>query len=112
MELQFSESNGIRLIKLIGRLDAAGFNSIDSKFTDHCAGDNVHVLVDLSEVSFLVSIGIRMLMMNAKSLSTRSGKMVLFNPIPEVKSVLYMTGISAIIPMYENRESAEAVLMA
>jgi anti-anti-sigma factor len=112
MELQFSEINDVRLIKLIGRLDAAGFNDIDLKFTAHCSGDNARVLVDLSEVSFLASIGIRLLTMNARSLSTRSGKMVLFGPIPEVKSVLDMTGISAIIPMYEKRESAEAVLMA
>lgn len=113
MELQYSElASGIRLIKLIGNLDSTGFNSIDLKFTGLCAGENVRVLVDLSGVSFLASIGIRMLTMNAKSLSSRGGKMVLLNPTEEVRQVLEMTGIPAIIPMYENFESAEAVVLA
>ena len=112
MELQYRETNGIRFIKLIGSLDSAGFNAIDLKFTAHCAGDNIHVLVDFSEVTFLASIGIRMLTLNAKSLSNRNGRMVLLHPTGEVKNVLEMTGIPSVIPMYDNLESAEAVLMA
>jgi len=113
MELQYNElDNGIRSIKLVGKRDAEGFNQIDLKFTAHCAGNNVRVLVDLSDVNFLASIGIRMLTMNAKSLSVRNGKMALMNPNPNVKNILEVTGIPAIIPMYEKRESAVTVLMA
>jgi anti-sigma B factor antagonist len=113
MELEYSElDNGIRLIKLIGKLDSAGYNSVDLKFTAHCSGDNIRVLVDLSEVSFLASIGIRMLTMNAKSLSTREGKLVLLNPQAEVQGVLDMTGISPIIPIFTDLESATAALTA
>lgn len=113
MELQYSElNNGIRSIKLIGKLDAEGYNSVDLKFTAHCSGDNLRVLVDLSNVNFLASIGIRMLTMNAKSLATRNGKMVLLKPIPDVQNVLEMTGIPAVIPVYSSQESAETVLLA
>ena len=113
MELQYSQmENGVRLIKLIGSLDSAGFNSIDPKFTAYCSGDKVRVLVDLSRVDFLTSIGIRMLTMNARSLFTRGGRMVLFNPIEDVRNVLEMTSIHTIIPMYDNYESAETVLLA
>jgi len=113
MELQYYElDNKIRFIKLVGKVDADGYNSVDLKFTAHCSGDNVRVIVDLSGVDFLASIGIRMLTMNAKSLSTRSGRMVLLNPIPEVLDVLEMTGIPAVIPIYSAQESAETVLLA
>jgi anti-anti-sigma factor len=113
MEMYYSEqSNGIRLIKLAGRLDILGTGEIETKFAGHCSGENVRVVVDLSGVDFLASIGIRLLMMNAKSISTRGGKMVLINPIPEVHSVLEITGIPAIIPIYSQLESAETVLLA
>jgi anti-anti-sigma factor len=113
MELQYSElDGGIRMIKLIGKLDSAGFNEIDLKFTAHCAGQGVRVLVDLSGVDFLASIGIRMFTMNAKSLASRGGKLVLVNPIPDVKHILEITGILPIIPTYDSFESAEAVLLA
>jgi anti-sigma B factor antagonist len=113
MELQYSElENGIRLIKLKGELDIIGTGQIETKFAGYCAGDKVRVIVDLSEVDFLASIGIRMLTLTAKSIVSRGGKIVLLNPTPEVQHVLEVTGIPAIIPIYSHLESAETILMA
>lgn len=112
MEIQYDElSNSIRLIKLIGKLDILGVNEIETKFSGYCSGENVKVLVDLSDVDFLASIGIRLLTTNAKSLLSRGGRMVLLNPTSSVREVLDLTGIPDIIPMYEQLESAEAVLL-
>lgn len=113
MELQYSEqNNGIRLIKLSGRLDIFGTGAIETKFAGYCAGENLRVAVDLTEVDFLASIGIRMLMLTAKSIASRAGKLALINPTSDVKGVLDITGITGIIPIYESLESAEAALLA
>jgi len=113
MELQYSKlDNDIRLIKLSGKLDIVGTGEIETKFTGYCAGDKIHVIVDLSEVSFLASAGIRLLMLTAKSVAKRGGKMVILNPIPNVQHVLEVTGIPAIIPIYSSFESAETILTA
>ena len=113
MQLQYSElDNNIRLIKLIGKLDIIGTGEIETKFPGYCSGDKVRVVVDLSEVDFLASIGIRLLTLTAKAVASRGGRMVLVNPIPDVHRVLEITGIPAIIPVYSGLESAEAVLMA
>ena len=113
MELQFRKrDNDIRLIKLIGKLDIVGTGEIETKFAGHCAGDAVRVIVDLSEVNFLASIGIRLLMLTAKSVNKRGGKMVIVNPIPDVQHVLEVTGIPAIIPIYSSFELAETILTA
>ena len=111
MEIQYSElDNGIILIKLSGRLDIIGTGEIETKFAGYCAGEKVRVIVDLSKVDFLASIGIRLLTLTAKSVASRGGKMVILNPIPEVQEVLEITGIPAIIPMYSQLESAETIL--
>ena len=113
MEIKYSElDNRIRLLKLSGKLDILGTGEIETKIAGFCAGDNVRVVGDLSEVDFLASIGIRLLTLTAKSVASRGGKMVLLNPIPEVQNVLEMTGMPAFIPIYSHLESAEAVLMA
>jgi anti-anti-sigma factor len=113
MELQSSElDNNIRLIKLIGRLDIIGTGEIETKFSGYCAGEKLRVVLDLSEVDFLSSIGIRLLMLTAKSVASRGGKIVILRPIPDVQSVLEITGIPGIIPIYSHLESAEAVLTA
>ena len=113
MELQFEElSAGIGVIKLIGRLDIIGVGQIETRFAGYCAGANVRMIVDLSSVDFLASIGIRLVMVNAKSLASRNGKMALIKPSADVMHVLEVTGIPAVIPVYSNLESAEAVLLA
>lgn len=113
MELIFSTvDNGIRLIKLIGKLDIIGTGEIKTKFMNHCAGDKVRLVVDLSEVDFLASSGVRLLVLAAKSVASRGGKMVILNPIPEIQTALEMAGIPAIIPIYSHFESAETILTA
>jgi hypothetical protein len=44
-------------------------------------------------------------------LKTRNGRMVLLSPTTDVMSVLEITDIPAIIPVYAQLESAEAVLL-
>jgi anti-anti-sigma factor len=113
MELQYNEVTGdIRLIKLIGRLDISGVGEIENEFSARCAGDRPRVIVDLSEVDFLASIGIRMLTVTAKSIAGRGGRMVLLRPRPEVREILEITGIPAIIPVHDGLESAQAAVMA
>jgi anti-sigma B factor antagonist len=113
MEMNYSEQdNGIRIIKLSGELDIIGTGAIETKFAGYCAGENPRVVVDLSGVTFLASIGIRLLTLTAKSIASRGGKMVIINPILEVQSVLEITGIPAIIPICSHLESAEAILLA
>ena len=108
MELHYRElENDIRLIKLVGELDIVGVGAIETKFAGYCAGEKARVLVDLSEVSFLASIGIRLLTLNAKAVASRGGRMVLLSPTPDVRSVLEITGIPAIIPIYDGFESEE-----
>jgi len=107
MNLQYSElDNGIRLIKLIGSLDMTSTYVTEVEFVRRCAGDHARVLVDLSKVDYLSSIGIPMLINTAKSVISHGGKMALLNPQRSVAEVLDITGIPQIIPIYNDLESA------
>lgn len=113
MELQYREvENHIKLLRLIGRLDIVGVGEIETKFAAYSSEENARIIVDLSDVDFLASIGIRLLTLNAKSIASRSGRIVLLNPKPDIKAVLEITGIPAIIPIYNDFASAEAALLA
>ena len=113
MELRYSNlDDNISMIKLIGKLDIAGVSEIESSFASYCAGDGICLLVDLSGVDFLASIGIRFLTLNGKSVASRGGKMALLNPLPEVEHVLDVTGIPAIIPIYSDLDYAKRALLA
>lgn len=113
MRLQFNElENGIRLIELIGALDLSGTYSIEVEFVRQCAGEGVRVLVDLSEVDYISSIGVQMLINAANSIASRGGKMALFSPQPSVLDVLDLTGILQVISIYSDLQSAKAGVLA
>lgn len=96
-------------IALSGRMDVQGTQEIDLKFTGYTATQNA-VMVDMSAVSFLASIGIRTLLMTAKAVSRRGGKMVILNPDENVTNVLQMAGIDTLIPICRSLEEAQAAL--
>jgi anti-anti-sigma factor len=109
MELQYTElDNGIRLITLIGTLDMQGTFSVEIQFARYCEGDNVRVLVDLSGVTYLSSIGIPMLINTARSVTSQGGKMGLVGPIYDVNRVLEITGVPQIIPIFHDFNTAVA----
>ena len=99
-------------ISLDGRLDIEGTQAIDMKFTALTATKKAAVLVDLSQVAFLASIGMRTLLSCAKANAARGGKMVLFNPQPMVKDVLETSGVTSLIPVYDDLEAAKESLHA
>ena len=113
MKLQYNELDShIRLIKLTGKLDVYGVNSIDIDFIRCCSGDYLRVLVDISGVNYISSIGIPMLINSAKTVASRGGKLALVNPRPNVADVLELTGIPLIIPVYSDLESAKTGVLA
>ena len=111
MRLQSGELDGnVRLIKLSGALDFYGVSDVEVEFVRLCTGDNVCVLVDLSKVNYISSIGIPLLINSAKSLARQGGKMALLNPQKSVEEVLEVTGIPLIIPIYQNLNTAVSEL--
>jgi anti-anti-sigma factor len=68
--------NGIKRVTLVGRLDLKGTNEIDNQFTFQTSSSSNPILVDMSGVEFIASIGMRLLISNAKALS-RQGNRVL-----------------------------------
>lgn len=109
MKLEYTElEGGIRLIKLIGRLDLNGTYSVEVQFVRHCSGNNIRVIVDLSEVSFLSSVGIPMLVNTAKAVINRGGEFIILRPSENVMKVLELIGVPQVIPIHEDLDTAIA----
>jgi anti-sigma B factor antagonist len=102
---------GILKISLAGRMDVHGAQSVDLKFTSHAANQTA-VVVDMSAVDFLASIGIRTLLMTAKAVVNRGGKFALLSPNDTVRHVLEMAGIDTLIPVCTSLDEARSAVAA
>jgi anti-sigma B factor antagonist len=102
-------AGGITKVTLDGKLDIEGAAAVDMKM-NIIAGSRKAVLVDLQQVSFLGSMGLRALVAPARAIKSRGGKMVLFGPNELVEKVLKTAGTEALIPVHHELQSALAAL--
>ena len=106
-------SESFRRIALSGRLDGPGSAEIATKFAALSTAAKRRVVVDLTGVTFLASIGIREVLSNAKALQQKGGRMVLFvGDNPAVTKTLEATGIDTLIPMFADAAEAEKAALA
>ena len=106
-------SDTFRRITLTGRLDSRGADEIAVKFAALSTAEKRRVVVDLTGIDFLASIGIRALLGNAKALQQKGGRMVLFvGGNTAVTRTLEATGIDTLIPMYADAAEAEKAALA
>ena len=98
---------GVVKVILDGRLDISGAGTIDLQFSA-IAASHRGVLVDMSDVSFLASMGIRTLLLAAKAVQRRGGAFILLHPSPEVSRVLEVTGVSDLMPICRDNDAALA----
>ena len=113
MDISHGQLDGrILKINLAGRLDVASSPAADAKLAELTAAPISAVIVDLSKVAFLASVGIRTLLLAAKALKSRGGRMVLLNPDAGVAKVLEMSGVDMIISVFRDLNAARAALAA
>jgi anti-sigma B factor antagonist len=100
--------NGITSVLLSGRMDVQGAIAVDKKFSA-IADEKKKVVIDLSQVTFLASLGIRTLIMSCKTLASKGGNMVLLNPQPNVEKVLRTSGVDTVIQIVRDMNAAAAI---
>lgn len=102
-------AGGITKVTLEGRLDIESSSAVDTGMSA-IANSRNSVLVDMQNVSFLGSTGLRALVAPALAIRGRGGKMVLFGPNEMVTKVLKVSGIERMIPVHHELQSALAAL--
>ncbi len=101
----------ITRLKLAGRLDLNGAAMAEIPLA--LAAKNARgLMIDMSEVSFVSSLGVRHLVMAAKALSRNGGTLVLFDVTPPVAEILTTMGIADLIPMVASEPSALEMVSA
>lgn len=101
--------NQITKVVLSGKLDIAGAQSIQNQL-HAVTSSKKKVVIDLSGVSFLASMGVRTIIMSAKAIAAEGGKIVLLAPQGGVQKVLQISGIDKLMPIAKDWAAAEAIV--
>ena len=110
MPISIHELDGnVTKVVISGRIDIAGARELEMPMAV-VAGSRRAVVVDLSAVEFMASLGLRGIVVSAKSIFSKRGKIVLFAPRPEVEEVITTTGIDELIPIFHDEAAAIAAV--
>jgi anti-anti-sigma factor len=108
----FKSEDSLTTLALEGRLDAAAITAIQPEFMQKTVGLKQPVLVDMSQVSFMASLCIRMLVEAAKGLRTSGARLALLKPSPLVERALKASGFHMVVGIYHDEAVARENLLS
>jgi serine/threonine-protein kinase RsbW len=98
----------VEIFELAGRLDAVSTQAAIGRVHTAIAAGTRYVLVDMSEVTFLSSSGLRALLLVRKELIAHGGELRLCGLKPQVHEVFTLTGFTQVFAIHRSRADALA----
>jgi anti-sigma B factor antagonist len=111
MELKVvKEDSQLVYVALAGKLDVQGEEAIGDRFRELVETRRASFIIDMSQVTYLASLGIRLLFAAAKSLAASGNKLVVLKPQPMVEETLLSSGTAKLVPIAADEEAARSLL--
>jgi|SRR5688572_7103141 len=113
MELQIRIDpaiNGNQKVVLGGRLDTHSYDELDRRLAPVLASDIRSLVLDLAELEYISSAGVRSIFKARKALATRNGKVLVLNPQPQIKKVFDVVKAVPLNEIFTSTQEADAYL--
>jgi anti-anti-sigma factor len=111
MNISVQAEHVVPVLVLEGRLDAVGASALDIALTPLLAGGR-HIALDLTQVAFLSSVGIRSLLVAEKALRAGGKSLWLAGVKPQVLKVLETSGLARSFRFFPTADAAIASAVA
>jgi anti-sigma B factor antagonist len=99
------------VVAIAGELDIGTAPRLQRAFTSSAVIESDAVLVDLSNVTFIDSTGLSLLLTLDQELRGRGGRLAIASPAGAARLLFDVTGIDEHLQLYASRDAAEAALL-
>jgi len=106
MEIQATERNSACVISIVGSLDALSAPEAIQFMLDQVEAGCNHLILDLSQVDFMSSAGLRALLVVLKECRYQGGDLRLVGPNPAIANILKITGFIGVMQVFDDVEQA------
>jgi anti-anti-sigma factor len=110
METLETRENGVVILSVRGRVDAANAASFEQKVLGLIDAGERRLVLDLAGLDYVSSAGLRVLLVTAKRLAAVHGKLALASVREPVREVFEIAGLSAFLRVFSTREDAVAAV--
>lgn len=110
MNITVSEGKGCAVLALEGRLDSNTSESLAQQLNTTIDGGQTNLIVDFSQLAYISSAGLRVLLMAAKRVKTASGALILCSMQDHIREVFEISGFLQILTVADTQQEAEAMI--
>ncbi len=104
MEVKSREDSGITIITPVGRVDTATVKAFEECVM---AVQNNKIVISFSQIDYISSAGLRVVLMLGKKLSASKGTLVLIDMPTNIFNVFKMSGFDKILKICANFEESK-----
>ena len=106
MDINESNSGNAVIIQSVGRIDTNTSTEFEEKLVEILDRSETNIVVDLSEIDYVSSAGLRVFLMAAKKLKILSGNFILASMNDHIKEVFDISGFTPIFTITPDTASA------
>jgi len=108
--MKIETNNGTVEVTMSGRLDTMNSESILSEIIDKIDEKNKNIILDLKELDYISSSGLRVLIKLRNKVTELKGGICLLSPQEFVVDVLKTTSFDKLFPMFSSKEECSEYL--
>ncbi len=106
MDFETQTFKGMEVVRLKGRLDATNAPDLERELGPIIDKAMATLLVNLKDLDYISSAGLRTLLMAAKLMKKKGGTVALCALQAPVKEVFDIAGFTELFPIYDTEEAA------
>ncbi len=96
----------IPIIRIKGRLDIESAPRLEQSLKTVLEAGKVRLVIDCSEMEYVSSPGVRVLLVAAKHIDSLAGRFALVSPRGYAREILQTSGIPTVVPMPDTQGEA------
>jgi len=110
MDIVHDTSGGMAVMRLSGRLDTSTSAGVEKTILEQLAAPGSRALLDMRNVVYVSSAGLRVVLVAAKRAKTVQGGLALFGLQPSVQEVFDLSGFSRILTIAPDELAARGAI--
>jgi anti-anti-sigma factor len=106
MDITQEKQDTVSIVGIKGRLDASSCAALEQELSTLVSGGTKQLVLNLENMDYVSSAGLRVLLVVAKKLGASNGKFALYGLKDHIKEVFDLAGFTDIFELFNTRAEA------
>ena len=106
LTLEGEQKAGTLVVKATGRVDGSNASQLQGALQTVLEGNNSATVLDMENLSYINSAGLRVILLVAKQLQSKPAKFAVCSLPGPISEVFQLSGFDKIIPTYDAQDGA------